>query len=284
MTMKMKRTFITLLTMCILTMTFVGCGNSSSTDAGKSNTDKTVNNDTIDVKDIDWNVDERSINNTKYLSFNYTNNSNKYVVAVTLKFIPKNKLSNKQFKVFDSVKDKGYGGKKDEVYILGYNLKHANPGETAENTPCMIEDLSFYADSMEQYNLMKPNILKITYAGSDNEIYKIEYDYDKKSTSKPIHVGPAYEWVEDEKSDVLPKPTQKTVTSHINKEENTFYFAMYGATANDFSEYIQKCKDDGFNNNLEKTENEFKADNKKYYLEIGYNSEREKISGFIKTK
>lgn len=75
----------------------------------------------------------------------------------------------------------------------------------------------------------------------------------------------------------LPKPNngRGKILSESDEEIN---IELYKATYNDFEEYINKCRENGFTNHINKTHNSFYAYNEElYYLTISYNDVKRTI-------
>ena len=95
----MKTRIKGLLILCtVLCMGFIlsACGGVSNTENATAK--KTVLNESIDIKDIDYDVDTRVIKGRKCLSFNYTNNSKYTINKVQLKLIQKDDADLKKTK------------------------------------------------------------------------------------------------------------------------------------------------------------------------------------------
>lgn len=258
----------------------VGCGNGNGASSNKDITKKTSTTDTINVEDIDWNVDERIIDGRKCLSFNYTNNTKYTITEVQLKFTQKEGTTSEDLKVFDSVREQGYNGKDEEIYILGYNLRHAEPGEYVQDTPCMIENLGFTPDDIRQYEIMEPNEMQISYIGSDNKMHICGYDFINKKSILSNDTEDIYTWTDNEYSKNIPKPNAKVVT--CNEGDYYYGFAIWGQSREDYENYIKECKNKVFTLDIEEYNNSWTAKNEKgYIIDMGYTETREKIGANV---
>lgn len=276
-----KKIIVTLLTIIFL-ICIVGCNNADNSNS-KSNKKQSLKEDSIQIEDIDWSVDERVIDGDKCLSFNYTNNTAYTIVDVELKFIQKEGNTVEQIKkVFDDYTS--FSNMSDEmisdIYILGYNEKIAESGETVENSHCKINN-SWRSQKIQQYEFLEPSELKVEYIGSDNKIHYIYYDYKTETYTKSDDVRELYEWKDTELSKLLPKPKFKFVSS--KGDDNSFEFEIKGVDLEQFNSYISDCKNGDFSEEVDKTEDTYNAKTKEgYTLNIEYSSIKEKISGSIK--
>lgn len=276
----LKTGLIISMMLCIL----VGCGNGNVASNNKDITKKTATLDTINVEDIDWDVKKRIDEyNNPYLSFDYTNNTDYYIVAVLVKFIPKEDVTNEQLKVFNTVIDEEDIWDKDNLYILGYSLKHAEKGETAEDAECLINGSSYIPDNMKQYELMEASTINVTYIGSDNMVYRSGYDYKNGEKIETTQIGEPYNWIDNDISKYVPKPKAPTVEAEMMDGDESFCFNAYGVNKKMYNNYIEECKNKGYINEVKSYSNGWEATNDNgYRIDISYRSKREIMTCTIK--
>ena len=279
----MKTRIKGLLILCtILCMGFIlsACGGVSNTENATAK--KTVLNESIDIKDIDWNVDERLIFNgydkDRRLSLNYTNSSKYKIIDVKIKFVQKQGITKKQRKVYNRILKEGMYGKAEDIYIIGENMKQANPGETVTDSVCNFNNTSgYFPNSMKEYELMEPEEMQIAFIGSDGLIHSCGYDFESKNVIKSNDTTEAYTWEDNEYSKELPKPQADVVTdAGMLKNKKVYYFEIRGADESIYKNYIKQCKDKGFTIKSKDYWNGWDAENKNgYKMNIYYDCTEE---------
>lgn len=276
----LKAGLIISMILCML----VGCGNDNGAGGNKDMTKKAATTDTINVEDIDWNVKKRIDEyNNPYLSFDYTNNTDYYVIAVLVKFIPKDDVTNEQLKVFNTVVDEEMMWDKDDLYILGYSLKHTEKGETAEDAECLINGSSYIPNNMKQYELMEASTINVTYIGSDNIVYRSGYDYKNEEKIETTQIGESYNWIDNDMSKYVPKPNVLTVEAEMTDNEKVFCFYAYGVNEKMYNSYIEECKNKGYTKEIKSYSNGWEATSDNgYRIDIIYRSKREIMTCTIK--
>ena len=260
----MKRLYMVLLLVCLLMIggVLTGCSKSVSNP--------------IKIEDIDWAVVNDNIWEQSTLSFNYTNNSKYTITDVELRFKLKENVTDEQLNIIDAP----FGDVKD-VFIIGYNRRFADPGETVVNSPCVINGTYTLVKNMDQLNLMEPDNIKISYIGKNNKMYATSYDYATKEYSEYGETIDLITWPDSKISKSIPKPTAKVITTSTD-EEDSFWFKIYDYTTKDVSDYITKCKDAGFNIELSEKKSSMYAKNSEgYELSLSYNDIEETLNGSV---
>ncbi|MDR1549038.1 MAG: hypothetical protein LBT06_10685, partial [Hungatella sp.] len=260
----MKKLYMVLLLVCLLMVGGVLAGCS-----------KSVSNP-IKIEDIDWTVVGDNIWGESALSFNYTNKSKYTITDVELRFKLKENVTDEQLDIIDAP----FGDVKD-VFIIGYNRRFADPGETVINSPCVINGTYTLVKNMDQFNLMEPDNIKISYIGKNNKMYATSYDYATKEYSEYGETIDLITWPDSKISKTIPKPKAKVITTSTD-EEDSFWFKIYDYTTKDVSDYITKCKDAGFNIELSEKKTSMHAKNSEgYELSLSYNDIEETLNGSV---
>lgn len=265
----------------IALLSITGCSSGDSSAVGGRKSDKIP----IKIEDIDWSVSEGIVEGERAVVFNYTNNT-KYVIAdIELKFTQKDDVTTEDLVVFNDYKEQ-YDvddEKMADIYILGYNRKFAEPGETLENSPCVINGTYIPVDNITQYEIMQPDMATISYIGKDNKLYGVYYDFKTQAYSKGTNDGiELYQWSESELSNLIPKPNVKTV--RCSESSTSLGFTSYGASKEQYTEYVQACKDKGFTIEPSSGETYYNAKNEDgYKISIHYYANDERLDGNLYT-
>ncbi|MBQ5332764.1 MAG: hypothetical protein J6K92_05845 [Oscillospiraceae bacterium] len=206
--------------------------------------------DAIKIEEIDWNVTESILDGERIVSFNYTNNSKYTILDVEMKFRQKADTTPQQLSLFDELKEtyEWTDEEVSEIYILGYNRKCADRGETVSDSPCCINGTYIEVQSMEQFEIMEPDMVTIVFEGKDGKGYTIFYDFISKTYSESSEGGlDLHEWSEKDLCRNIPKIEAPAVNVTSDQDDCFICFA-YGVSADDYSSYVQAVKDKGFSN------------------------------------
>ena len=206
--------------------------------------------DAIKIEEIDWNVTESILDGDRIVSFNYTNNSKYTILDVEMKFRQKADVTPEQLSVFDELKeDRDWIDEEvADIYILGYNRKCADPGETVSNSPCCINGTYTYVENIAQYEIMEPDMVSVAFVGRNGKGYTMYYDFSSQTYSEATQGGhDLHEWSDKALCKNLPK-IEAPAVSVTSDEDNCFICFAYGVSADYFSEYVRAVKDKGFSN------------------------------------
>ena len=228
-----RRILVIVVTICVL-VGITGCGDGNEPS---SETKKEIK--PLKIENIDWNVKEGVLDGRRFVNFSYTNNSEYPVVDVEIEFKQKKDTTLKQLSIFDGLTYGGYSKKeKKNLYVLGYNRKLADPGETVSNSPCVVNGSLVALDNIKQYDLMEPDIASIVYMESEDRINMINYDFKTDTYSESTN-GPmdAKQWSDSEISGLLPKIEARIVTVATD-EDYMFSFETYGSTKEVYEKYV----------------------------------------------
>ena len=260
--------------------------SATSTDnETASNTDsESSDNAAIHIEEIDWNVAASVLDGERIVSFNYTNNSKYTILEIELKFCQKEGLTAEQFAVFDNIKNE-WELTDDEIaniYIIGYNRKCADPGETVSDSPCYIEDSYIYVENIAQYEMMEPDIMTIYYIGNDGKGYTIYYDFKSHTYSESSLGGQnIQEWSDSEICKLLPKIEAPEVKIQYD-EETIFKFTANGVSRESFEAYVEAVKAKGFTNILIDNNNDYFASaDDGTSAEVRYEAVKEQMTVYV---
>ncbi len=232
-----------------------------STNNTEDKEEKSDNQQSIDIEDIDWSVEEAIIDGQKVISFGYTNNTDFTIVDVEMKFVQKTDVTKEQLAVFDNLKqDKNWSDEEIAgIYILGYNRKLADPGEKVGASLCTINGTYTLVENMEQYNLMQPDSVSIAFIGNDDKAYMTYYDFNTQKYGESTTEGKnIQEWSNSKISSLVPRPEFRVVVVG-NDDDDDFSFTAYGVSRDDYNTYLETCKSAGFTDIQSEGDNDYRA-------------------------
>lgn len=294
--MKKRKTLASLLA---LSMVFglTGCfgKNNGNNDSENSNTMNEKGSDTvfdadfsakdaIKIENIDWNVTESVMDGDRFVSFNYTNNSEYTILDVEMNFVQKSNVTKEQLSVFDELKEEREWTDEEvsDIYILGYNRKCAEPGETVSDSPCCINGTYTLVENIEQYEIMQPDMITIAFIGKDGKGYTTYYDFKNKTYGQSSQGGiDIQEWSDSEISKLLPKAEAPAINVSSDYDDR-FYFYAYGVSREVFEKYIEAVKANGFTDVAFENNDSYRATNTDgVEAHITYNAVEEEMTGCV---
>lgn len=297
----MKKKLVALLSMTIV-FGLTGCSSENGSDTVNENrsdvtsdadfsneSDMTVDDtfsakDAIKIEDIDWNVTESVMDGERFVSFNYTNNSEYTILDVEMNFVQKSDVTKEQLSVFDELKEEREWTDEEvsDIYILGYNRKCAEPGETVSDSPCCINGTYTLVENIEQYEIMQPDMITIAFIGKDGKGYTTYYDFKNQTYGESSQGGiDIQEWSDSEISKLLPKAEAPAI--HVSSDdEDEFRFEAYGVSRETYAKYVEAVKANGFTNIDYENNDSYKATNADgVEARIAYTMIEEKMTGYV---
>lgn len=245
-----------LLALCLAsTLILSACENSStsavaSTESTASSETKAVSEkaieetkpavakDAIKIEDLSWEITTQ-INDygEREIVANYTNNSPYPIVEFDLKMTQKADVTNEDRAVLSDLKDKYDYTDEDlqKLYMQAFIECYTNPGETSKGRYISLDIYAMRVPtSIEQTELMEPDIATITYIGSDDTVHVEYYDF----------VGKSYSLGNNSITTLYQPPTSDLANSFIDVDT-----PLLVASTDDSDSYWAKCYDidsDGF--------------------------------------
>lgn len=277
----MKKTLAALLSMTMV-LGFTGCTGENN---GGTVFDTAFSaKDAIKIEDIDWNVTESVMDGERFLSFNYTNNSKYTILDVEMEFVQKSDVTKEQLSVFNELKEEREWTDEEvsDIYILGYNRKCAEPGETVSDSPCCINGTYTLVESIEQYEIMEPDMATIAFIGKDGKGYAVYYDFKTQTYGESSQGGQdLQEWSDSEISKLLPKAEAPAINVSSD-DEDRFYFYAYGVSREAFEKYVEAVKANGFTEVGFESSTSYRATNADgIEAHITYTAVEEKMTGCV---
>lgn len=243
----------------MLAACLAACGAGENGDATGEG-DNSERQFSVELRDIEWSIQEGVVDSKRYAVLNYKNNSDKLLVGFGIKFKEKSGVSDKDkeeyfsevkaayeynddkpkdMEKFSDMKQKGISLKaesdrvtkpeKEELGVICYyDYKH---GEKVKNAK--------YCDFVE------PDIAAIKYV-DNGKVCTIYYDFASKKYSKDGEEKEAFEWATKTFKDIAVKPQAEYVKKAWD-DSDSFGLYIYGWSAAQFEEYVEQCKQAGFN-------------------------------------
>lgn len=243
--------------------------------------------DAIKIEDLDWNVKESVMDGERFVSFDYTNKSSYTILDVEMNFVQKENVTAEQLSVFDKLKSDGEWTDEEvkEIYILGYNRKCAEPGETVSDSPCVINGTYTVVENMAQYQLMEPDMVSIAFIGKDGKGYTTYYDFKTQSYGESSDGAlDLHKWSESKISSLLPK-ADYTAVNVSTDDEDRFFFYAYGVSKEEFENYVNEVKAKGFTKVDYEGNNSYRATNADgIEADINYNAVEETMTGCVEAE
>lgn len=274
----------------------VGCGalnKKSLEDQTTVSTEDTMQTSSfsaknaIKISDIDWHVTESIMDGQRFVSFNYTNNSKYTIMDIEMKFNQKEGTTAEQLGVFDNLKVEQQWTDEDvrNTYILGYNRKFADPGESVSDSPCVINGTYTLVESMAQYDIMQPDMATIIFIGDDEKGYEVYYDFKTQTYSESSHEAKNLrQWSDSTISSLLPKADYKAVQVGTD-DEKEFCFDAYGVSREEFEAYVAAVKKCGFIEASAEDSDSYQATNADgVTADISYTAVEETMTGCVDSK
>ncbi len=264
---------------------FAGCGNGGDTNPSGNGVFKQK----IDIKDIDWHVDEGVVNGDRYVLLNFTNNTPYTIVGFEMTFKEKagiteeekNNYYSELQKIFERSDEEMEEFKSRSISAHTLSARVVNPGETASNINCYYYAGIFYMKDLNHFNLVEPDIATIKYIDAD-QIYTVYYDYGSNKYSTETDTKTAYQWSHTDLGNKIPKPDVKVLVSNQDNEK-IFMFEAYGLSLEQFNAYVEACRELGYTIEVGSFEGFYSADNTEGYdVYLNYNEKNQSMSGSLR--
>ena len=238
--------------------------------------------DAIKVEQIDYEVKDGVENGYRRVLFGYTNNSDYTVVSVELLMdMPEDVEDDELESAFADLIDQGFYTVDDLHDIrMGCDSTFAvEPGQTSEDRAATFGMI--YVTSMEQYELMEPDMLTIQFL-HDGEIYEEYYDYKAGSYTLSSDVIDAGQWGESELAEAVPRPEDALVVD-VSDRDTQFSFEVACMTTEEFEDYVAAVSDAGYIVDVAETDTTYYADNEEgtYHVDLMYWDESGRLDAYV---
>lgn len=261
----MKKRLILLLAVVLamaIGITMTGCGSGSGSDAGSDGgSPASAGKPSVDLSQIEWNVESGIIDGVRVVVFGYTNNTEYEVVDFDLQFKVKEGVTNEQLEASSELKEKASDMEHDigEITISGITHKCVAPGESVENCACNLDGTIQYYTDFDSYELFEPDMLTAVVA-SDGKVYAAYYDFASGKTTVGDEAEDAYTWSNSALSKILPKPDVRYLMIS-NDDEDYLSAEAFDVSEETYKAYVEACKSNGFDQEVDEYDDMFDAKN-----------------------
>lgn len=179
-----------------------------------------------------------------------------------MEFTQREDVTAEQLSVFDYLKEHSWDDEEiADMYILGYNRRCADPGETVSDSHCTLNGTYTPVGSMAEYELMEPDNVSISFIADDGFAYIMYYNFKTQTYGESSRGAlDINQWSDSELCSLIPEPDfVATVVS--TDEEDCFKFRSYGVTVGDYLSYVDLLKEAGFTNIERESSSSFVASN-----------------------
>ncbi len=206
------------------------------------------------LEELDWSISNGIRYDEPAALFSYTNNSEYVIVTLEMDFSLKQNYAQEELKVFDDIKTK-YSYTDDEIAEMNLWINDCmvcDIGETVEGAPCYLNSF-IEASDVSQCEIMELVSAKIYFLGEDGNIYRVDYVEEGNIYDVSDVYEVAFGWSDSEYAKSLPTPDSRVVSVDFD-EEDYFQATVYDTTFEKYTLYIEKCKNKGFNKDLEESD------------------------------
>lgn len=226
----------------------------------------------IDMKDIEWSVEDGISYGERVLMLHIKNNSKYTLLAFSIKFAEKEGVTDEQRNEFrEHVKnsnsfytDEDMDRSMEDGITLHATENHfIKPNQEVDDLTLKYLDLMTSVDDAKYYDLVTPDIAEMEVL-SDGKIYDVYYDF---VSDKIIHEGDpekAKVWLKQGMQNILPKPNTE-VYEAITDREDKAVLVVDCATQSKFTKYVKALKAKGFDNAYTDEASKFQASNDNGY-------------------
>ena len=239
-----------------------GCGSGSGSDAGSDGgSPAPAGKPSVDLSQIEWNVESGIIDGARVVVFGYTNNTEYEVVDFDLQFKVKEGVTNEQLEASSELKEKASDMEHDigEITISGITHKCVAPGESVENCACNLDGTIQYYTDFDSYELFEPDMLTAVVA-SDGKVYAAYYDFASGKTTVGDEAEDAYTWSNSALAKTLPKPDVRYLMIS-NDDEDYLSAEAFDVSEETYKAYVEACKSNGFDQEVDEYDDMFDAKN-----------------------
>lgn len=250
--------FALALTMAVtMGITLSACGSGSDSGGGGGALSSTPD---VDLSQIDWTVESGIVDGNRTVVFGYTNNTDYEIVDFDLGFVVKGDVTDEQLEANSEIKEKASDMEHpiNETTMEAITHKVVPAGESVSGCACTLDGTIEYYSDFDSYELFEPDMMTVVVASND-KLYAAYYDFASGNTTMDEDVADAYTWPESELTKALPKPDVRYLDT--SDYDDSLYADAYGVSKDTFKAYVEACKSQGFDQNVDEDDNSFSAEN-----------------------
>lgn len=264
-----------------------GCGSSggaseSGADTGGGDVETSDSGTpSIDLSQIDWNVESGIVDGYRCVVFGYTNNTDYEVVDFELDFKVRDGVTNEELEQYSELKEKAEDMEHDigEITFSAMTSKCVAPGGSIDGQPCNLDGTIQYYTDFDSYEVFEPDKMTVGLA-SGGKLYGAYYDFSSQKTTVDDDVIDAYTWSNSALAKTLPKPEVRYL---IMKSDDEDYLSAeaYGVSKETYEDYVNACKAKGYDQKVDESGSSFSAENADgVTLDVSYYSSDDQMSIF----
>lgn len=265
----------------VMVFAFAGCGSDTSSDSSAGDSGETaaeVDISSIDLSQIDWNIESGIIDGYRVVVFGYTNNTDYEIVDFALDFKVKDGVTNEQLEESSELKEKAANMEHDigEITFSAMTSKCVAPGESVEGCACNLDGTIEYYTDFDSYDLFEPDMMTAVLSDG-NKLYVAYYDFVSQKTTVDEDTEDAYTWSKTTLAKALPKPDVNYLALSYD-DETRLHASAYGVSKDSFDTYVSACKEKGFDKNVDEDSDSFSAENSDgISIDVDYYSEDDEM-------
>lgn len=222
----------------------------------------------FNIDDLSWKLEHIYYDSEDIVGLSYMNNSPYSIFHFELEMHVKKDLSKDQLKDLKEITDDP-----DPIVIASCNKFTRSKNMAIEGT-CKFK-YGDYLKKTEQLDFFDITSLNLNVIGNDGLIHNICYDFKTKKINELEDPEKTYQWSDCQLAKLLPKPNYDFVIirENIQNSNKSFFgFEILDAVSTyKMEDYIDKCKEVGFTNDVRESNEYYRAKNKNgYELKITY--------------
>ncbi len=181
----------------------------------------------------------------------YTNNSKYTILLLDLEYRLIENVTQEQLVVFEAIQKSANISDEDLFKISPYvrDWMVCDPGETVDGAHFYIKG-NYTATDTKQCDLIEIVSARIDYIGNDGKRHTVNYYAENNGYSVSTANETLFNWSDGEYAKTIPQPETRVLEIDYD-EEDYFQFTAYDIEFDQYREYIEMCKEAGFNNDNE---------------------------------
>lgn len=243
--------------------------------------DGQLSDDAIKIDELTFDVSQGVDGGSRRAMFSYTNNSNFTIISVELSLTFQDDIEPEELEEpFAYIIENG--STTDDILegtMRCESTLAVDPGETSGDRTMNFG--GYYVLTVDQYELMSPDMLTIQFL-HDGLIYEEYYDYLSDSYSLSSETIDPNQWGEREPSTVIPHPENGLVVE-VEDTDSRFHFEAVAMTPEEFSAYVNACRDAGFTSDVTESDSIYYASNVDgtYRLDLMYSDHDGTLTAYV---